>query len=106
MIKIPPRLLIFHELIGLKCRVISSENKYNIGIEGTIIKETKNFIIIDGKMIKKKNSIFLITLPSNKKVLVQGNILLLKPVDRTKLLKDGERYAKRNIRISSSRKHL
>ena len=93
------KYIIFHELIGLKCRVIDAENPSQIGIEGTIIDERKNFIIIDGKMIKKKNSKFLITLPDNTKVLVDGNLLISRPEERTKHVEKGERYAKRNIRI-------
>lgn len=83
MIKITPKTLTRHELIGLKCRVVRATNPEIIGIEGTVIDETRNMITIENdKRIKipKRNAIFQFELEES--VTVNGNALIGRPEDR------------------------
>jgi ribonuclease P protein subunit POP4 len=86
MIKITPKTLVKHELIGLKCRVVRASNPEIIGIEGTVIDESKNMIVIENdkrRMIPKKNAIFQFEL--EEPVTVDGKLLLGRPEDRVNL---------------------
>jgi ribonuclease P protein subunit POP4 len=75
-----------HELIGLDVKVVESKNKSETGIQGTVIDETRNMLLIkkDGKAKKvvKKNSKFMFTLPDSRKVIIDGNLLVGKPEAR------------------------
>lgn len=79
--------ILIHELIGLECKVIASPNKYNIGIKGRIIDETKNLLFIETKRgikkIPKKGSIFRLKL-EKEVVEILGDDILARPEDRIK----------------------
>jgi len=83
--KITPKNLIHHELIGLPVRVVESTNPSLIGIEGNVIDETRNMLIIehDGKekKVAKANARFVFNLPEAK-VKVDGRLLRSRPEDR------------------------
>ncbi|MEM0359795.1 MAG: ribonuclease P protein component 1 [Candidatus Diapherotrites archaeon] len=80
--------LLAHELIGLKARVSESNCKERIGIEGTIVDETKNTFKLETKkgetILPKKECIFEFSLPKNKKATVKGKTLCFRPEDRIK----------------------
>jgi ribonuclease P protein subunit POP4 len=82
-----PENILRHELIGLSCKVISSKNKSQIGIEGEIIDETMKTLVIETpkgrKRIEKKGTIFEITL-NDKKIYIDGNYIYGRPEDRIK----------------------
>ena len=87
--KITPRNLLKHELIGLLIEVIDSTHKGYIGISGIVIDETMNMIKIlsqDKKirMIPKETCIFKIALPDGTILKVDGKVLLGRPEDRLK----------------------
>ncbi|RLE63822.1 MAG: ribonuclease P protein subunit [Thermoprotei archaeon] len=86
--KITPRNLPRHELIGLRIEVIESPNSFQKGIRGEIIFETMNTLIVDTpkgrKVIPKKDRVFKIWLPDGIAVLIEGNIILGRPEDRLK----------------------
>jgi RNase P/RNase MRP subunit p29 len=96
----------FLELIGLKARVLAAENPKNVGLEGQILDETKSFINISGRLIKKRNLILLVELPDNSKALISGDLLLARPEERTKHFLEAEKYAKRSFRLQGSRKRM
>jgi ribonuclease P protein subunit POP4 len=80
--------LVRHELIGLKVRIVESTNKKNKGIEGRVVYETRNMLIIEkknGKEIKvaKNENIFSFNLDGIW-VRVDGKLLLGRPEDRIK----------------------
>jgi ribonuclease P protein subunit POP4 len=81
--------LIRHELIGLQAEVAESSNKFNIGIKGMVVDETKNILVIetaDGlKKIQKKGAEFIFTIPEGKKVKVNGTKIIARPEERIKL---------------------
>ena len=72
-----------HELIGLECRVMGSKNKSHIGIEGKIIDETLKSVVIEGKKIQKKDTMFMVKL-GGKNVHIDGNFIIARPEDRIK----------------------
>ncbi len=84
---INPVNLLRHELIGLKIEIIDSKNKSLIGLKGKIIDETKNIILIkqDNK-IKRiiKNQVTMKIYLDNKKVEIDGKLLVSRPEDRIK----------------------
>lgn len=83
MIKITPKTLKRHELIGLKCKVVHASNPRIIGIEGTVTDESKNMITIEDdkrRKIPKRNAIFQFELEES--VIVEGKHLIGRPEDR------------------------
>lgn len=85
---ITPENLIRHELIGLKVKVVEAKNPYQIGIEGEVIDETRNMLILQTsrgiKKLPKSQCVFSFSLPSGEKVKVDGKLLEARPEDRVK----------------------
>jgi ribonuclease P protein subunit POP4 len=81
--------LVRHELIGLPVEVVESSNKFQIGIKGKVVDETKNLLIIESekelKKIQKSESKFIFKIPSGKKIKVDGKIIVARPEDRIKI---------------------
>ncbi len=80
--------IIKHELIGLKVKVVDSKNKSNIGIQGKIIDETKNTIMIESKGKQKrlfKNNITIDVHVDKKIVRINGKLLSGRPKERVKI---------------------
>jgi ribonuclease P protein subunit POP4 len=88
-----PQNIIHHELIGLDTKVVTSTNRSLIGIEGRIVDETKNLLIIgtdvQEKSVPKSCSSFIFTIPpvNGKRYLsltikVDGRLLLSQPENR------------------------
>ena len=78
------------ELIGLMTEVTSSNNKNLIGINGKIIDETKNIIILDTKNgIKKllKSQVKLKMKFMNRILEVDGKLLIGRPEQRIKRIR-------------------
>lgn len=80
-----------HELIGLKIEIIQSTDKQMMGMNGLVVDETKNLLIIDSSKtdsnrvrIPKKDCVFRFSLPSGEQVDVDGRLLKLKPENRLK----------------------
>jgi len=84
-----PIHLLRHELIGLKVRVVGSTHSGHIGIEGRIVDETRNTLIINhrgrNKIIAKETATFHFMLPKGLVVEVEGKNLIKRPEDRVKM---------------------
>lgn len=82
-----PKELLRHELIGLKCKVARASNDKLLKLEGTVIDETKNMLIIESrgerKKIPKKEVALIFELEGNK-IEVEGKLLIGRPEDRIK----------------------
>ena len=81
--------IVRHELIGLKVRIEKSTDPTQKGLRGKVIDESYNTIKIETvkgkeKVIPKKNSVFIFTLPNKTKVQVEGKLLVARPEDRIK----------------------
>ncbi|HDQ59643.1 MAG TPA: ribonuclease P protein component 1 [Candidatus Woesearchaeota archaeon] len=77
-----------HELIGLQCEVKESRNKSQVGMKGKVVDETRNTLTIETekgeKQIEKKNARFIFKIQGEKKVAVDGELLIGRPEARTK----------------------
>lgn len=82
--KITPKNLKNHEIIGLQVRVEESPNETQIGISGEVINETQKTINISGKKVPKKDLTFIFTLPDETKVRVDGEVINSSPEERIK----------------------
>ncbi|MEK6951579.1 MAG: ribonuclease P protein subunit [Nanoarchaeota archaeon] len=79
--------MIRHELIGSEIKVISSTNHNLENIEGKVIDETRNMIIIDTKNgIKKiiKNQAKMEINLKGRKIEIDGKELVGRPEERIK----------------------
>ena len=86
--RISPRNILLHELIGLEASVIESKNKCQLGLTGRIIDETMKTILIETqagrKRVFKREVKLLVKLPDGSLVLVDGKELVGRPEDRLK----------------------
>ena len=102
--------IFYHELIGLELKVVDSSNPSLIGLQGTVIDETKKTLLIEvkseisslesdehlssnqdnfnfiykEKLIQKDVSVFQFKVPDGTIVEIDGKILLNRPEDRIK----------------------
>jgi len=80
--------ILAHEIIGLFARVKKSGDKKKQGIEGKIVDETENTIILEVKdslkTIPKKEALLEIKLPDGKNIEIEGILFKSKPEDRVK----------------------
>lgn len=81
-------VIIQHEFIGLKVKVVKSSNPSYVGISGKIIDETRNTFVIlqDGKRktVIKDQAVFQFTFPDATIVEIDGKVLVGRPEERLK----------------------
>ena len=82
---ITPENIACHEIIGLNAKVIECSDSQKEGISGEVLDETRDTLNIEGKKLVKKNCRFLFELPGDDKVEVEGNDIVARPEDRTRL---------------------
>ncbi len=74
-----------HELVGLKTIISDSTNKQIIGLNGTVVDETKSMFIINTKngfkMIQKKHNTWKF-LVNNKETTLSGALFEKRSFDR------------------------
>ena len=74
-----------HEFIGLDTKITSSTNPQIIGLNGTIIDETKSMFTINTekgtKNIAKNNNDWKFTI-QDKEIIVKGSAIAKRPFDR------------------------
>ena len=84
--KVSPSNLIYHNLVGLSAKVVSSTDPTQIGLEGIVADETKNMLTLSTKngykKVSKKNSLFTFYLPHPVKI--DGNLIAYDPAERLK----------------------
>lgn len=73
------------ELIGAEIEVLDAKNKANAGIQGSIIDETKNTLLVETKngikrLLKGNITIML----KKEKIKINGSLLIGRPEDRIK----------------------
>lgn len=93
-----PETLPRHELVGLPVRVVDATNPDVVGIEGTVVSETTNTLVIgtDGagvaasgtRQVPKATATFEFELPDGQFVTVEGERLVSRPARRTELTGD------------------
>lgn len=93
-----PATLPRHELVGLPVRVVDATNPDLVGIEGTVVSETTNTLVVgteeEGvaasgtRQVPKAAATFEFELPSGRYVTVEGERLVARPARRTELTGD------------------
>lgn len=83
------RNLLFSTFIGLPVRIINSSQRGLVGLEGTVVDETKNMMTVeksDGSEVKvqKKACVFRFALDSGENADVDGNSIVFRPYERPK----------------------
>ena len=83
------RDLVIGELIGLNARVVNAAGKEFTGLDGKVVDETQNTIAIETKgrekIIPKKGTRIEFT-KNGEKITIDGELIALRPEDRTKKL--------------------
>jgi len=87
--RVTPRNLVKHELIGLLVRVVESRHRGFVGISGVVVDETASTLRIasrDGRRrtVPKAVCTFEFTLPDGTIVRVDGGLILGRPEERIK----------------------
>lgn len=83
------RNALFHELIGLRVKVIQYSDPALVGLEGVVVDETLKTLVIeksDGKRVRvfKANGLFEFQLPRGGKLVIKGVDIIGRPWDRLK----------------------
>ena len=85
--KVTPTIL-QQGFIGLSAKVVKSSNPNYVGIEGNVVNETRNNLVITheskNKTIVKKIAIFNFTLSDGTVVEINGKAIVGRPEDRIK----------------------
>lgn len=79
-----PENLPKHELIGLEVEVEKHSDEAVEGLKGTVVDETRNMLVIDGKKVSKKDGVFIFELEKSK-VRIDGELIHKRPEDRVKM---------------------
>ncbi|UCE16241.1 MAG: ribonuclease P protein component 1 [Candidatus Bathyarchaeota archaeon] len=84
----PTPSILQHEFIGLNAKVVQSSHPNYVGIEGQVINETRNTIVIahrnKNKKIVKNTAVFHFTTPNGTVVEINGKTIVGRPEDRIK----------------------
>lgn len=79
--------IISHELIGLKTEIVDSSNKEILGLNGTVVDETKSMFVIDTsqgcKKIPKNHNKWKFSI-QNDDVILFGSSLCKRSFDRVR----------------------
>ncbi len=83
------RNIIYHELIGLKIRVLEHSDPGLVGVKGIVVDETAKTLLIetrDGsrKRVLKEHGVYEFILPGGGKVIIRGVQILGRPEYRLK----------------------
>lgn len=76
-----------HELIGLRLRVVQASDGGMVGMEGIVVDETRETLVIDGdrrRTLAKRGNAFEFTLEDGSTAVVQGDAIAFRPEDRVK----------------------
>jgi ribonuclease P protein subunit POP4 len=87
-VRITPRNIIRHELIGLNAEVVASPHPGYVGIAGRVMDESAKMLYIESgrevKAVPKAAATFRFKLPSGEHVEVEGWVIEGRPEDRVK----------------------
>jgi ribonuclease P protein subunit POP4 len=76
-----------HELVGLRLRIVRSSDGGMVGMEGIVVDETRDTLVIEEgriRRIPKRGNLFEFTLDDGSKVEVEGDGISYRPEDRVK----------------------
>jgi len=82
--------LVYHELIGLKARVVEYSDPSVKGFEGVVVDETLKTLVLENSSrrirVFKENGVFEFTLPDGGSVVIKGFKILGRPWERVKMV--------------------
>jgi ribonuclease P protein subunit POP4 len=86
---ITKKTLLYSTFIGLPVKIVNSSQRKLVGLEGTVIDETKNLMALekaDGKEVRvqKVACVFRFTLDSGEDIDVDGGSIVFRPYERPK----------------------
>ncbi len=90
---ITPRNVTRHELVGLRCRVVGSEDESLVGIEGRVVDETTHTLVVETddseKTVPKPYTTFEFEIPGDTDdettvVRVEGEAIDARPAERAR----------------------
>ena len=76
-----------HELVGLRLRVVEAKDRGMIGMEGTVVDETRETLVIEEgrtRIIPKRGALLEVTLDDGSLALLRGDDIAYRPEDRVK----------------------
>jgi len=79
-----------HELIGLRLRIVRAQDRSMVGMEGTVVDETRQTLRIEREgstghvTVPKRGAAFEARLPDGTTTVLEGDGLAFRPEDRTK----------------------
>lgn len=86
--KVTPFNLIYHDLVGLRTKVVSSTDPTQIDLDGVVVDETAKLLVLSiegvNKKIPKKNATFTFYIP--QPVTIEGSRISYSPAERLKRL--------------------
>ncbi len=87
--RITRRNIFYHELMGLRIRIIEHSDPSLVGVKGIIVDETLKTLVIETpdqrrKRVLKEYGVYEIRLPNGEKVIIRGAQILGRPEDRLK----------------------
>jgi len=91
-LKLSSKNILYHELIGLRIRVLSYTDEKLNGLEGVVVDETLKTLLLEtssGRRIRvlKPNGVFEFKLPSGEVAVIKGDLILGRPAERLKRAK-------------------
>jgi len=76
-----------HELVGLALRVVQASDGGMVGMEGVVVDETRETLVIDGdrrRTLPKRGLTFEFTLDDGTTAVLEGDDIAFRPEDRVK----------------------
>lgn len=75
-----------HEMIGMNVKIIRSTNPQIVGLNGTVVDETKSMFTLKTvkgfKMVAKKDSVWEFLLNNGDKSIIEGKKIAKRPHER------------------------
>jgi len=75
-----------HELVGLRLRVVQSSDGGMVGMEGIVVDETRETLVIGDRRrtLPKRGNTFEFTLEDGRTAVIEGDSIAYRPEDRVK----------------------
>lgn len=86
-----------HELTGLRVRVVLATDGGMVGMEGTVMNETRETLVIEEgheRIVPKRGTTFEFTLDDGSTSVLEGDTIAYRPEDRIKRASDHRRRSR------------
>ncbi|MCD6373752.1 MAG: ribonuclease P protein component 1 [Thermococcus sp.] len=84
--RVTPKNIVWHELIGLKAKIIRASHPELVGLEGYVLDETRNTLVLAGERVRviPKDVVWLEFEVDGKRIHINGKELVGRPEMRLK----------------------